>query len=146
MSGATRVGDVVRKPTQPQSETVQRLVRHVRAQGVMWAAEPLGIQSGYDLWRFIPGGVSHDDPHDGYPGVVVEEIARILRWPAQDVSLTKPLMEIGLDSLMAVELGLALETRFALDAPLTASASGRHSDPPVALRLPAALPAAIARR
>jgi glycopeptide antibiotics resistance protein len=89
MGGATRVGDVVRKPTQPQSATIQRLVRHVRAQGVTWVAEPLGIKGGFDLWRFIPGGVSHDDPHDDFPGVVVEEVARRLReW--HDATVTFP--------------------------------------------------------
>jgi hypothetical protein len=89
MGGATRVGDIVREPTQPQSATIQRLVRHVRAQGVTWAAEPLGIEGGYDLWRFIPGGVSHDDPHDDFPGVVVEEVARRLReW--HDATVTFP--------------------------------------------------------
>jgi NAD(P)-dependent dehydrogenase (short-subunit alcohol dehydrogenase family)/acyl carrier protein len=56
--------------------------------------------------------------------VLVEEIARILRLPRDDVSRTKPLAEIGLDSLMAVELTLSLETRFGLDAPLGASAGG----------------------
>ena len=53
---------------------------------------------------------------------VQDEIARILRLPREDVIGNKPLMEIGLDSLMAVELAMGLEERFALDAPLTASA------------------------
>lgn len=89
MGGATKVGDVVSKPTQPQSATVQRLVRHVRAQGVTWAAEPLGISKGHDQWRFIPGGVSHADPNDDYPGAVVEEVARRLReW--HDATVTFP--------------------------------------------------------
>ncbi len=50
--------------------------------------------------------------------IVTEELARILRLPREDVSRSKPLSEIGLDSLMAVELTLALETRLGLDAPL----------------------------
>jgi phthiocerol/phenolphthiocerol synthesis type-I polyketide synthase C len=54
---------------------------------------------------------------------IVEEIARILRLPVADVSRAKPLNEIGLDSLMAVELGLGLEERFALDARINTSAS-----------------------
>ncbi len=56
--------------------------------------------------------------------ILVEEIARILRLPRDDVSKTKPLTEIGVDSLMAVELTLSLETRFAMRAPLGSSPGG----------------------
>ena len=53
--------------------------------------------------------------------MLVEEIGRILRLPRDDVSRTKPLSEIGLDLLMAVELALSLEKRFGLTAPLGAA-------------------------
>lgn len=56
-------------------------------------------------------------------GLIVEEIARVLRLPREDVARTTPLSEIGLDSLMAVELGLGLEERFILNAPISATAS-----------------------
>jgi acyl carrier protein len=55
--------------------------------------------------------------------VIVEEIARILRLPIETLSRSKPLSEIGLDSLMAVELGVSLEERLSLEAPLSTSAS-----------------------
>jgi hypothetical protein len=63
MGGAVRVGGTVRKPAQPQSATIQRLLRHVRAQGVTWVAEPLGSdEQGRDVWSFIAGEVVHDHP------------------------------------------------------------------------------------
>ncbi|HYJ10218.1 MAG TPA: phosphotransferase [Polyangiaceae bacterium] len=63
MTGAVRVGDTVRKPSQPQSSTIQRLLRHVRDQGVTWVPEPLGAdEQGRDVWSFIAGEVVHDHP------------------------------------------------------------------------------------
>ena len=56
-------------------------------------------------------------------GLIVDEIARVLRLPRDDIARGVPLSDIGLDSLMAVELALGLESRFVLDAPLTATAS-----------------------
>jgi acyl carrier protein len=54
--------------------------------------------------------------------VIVLEIAHILRLPQETLNRTKPLAEIGLDSLMAAELGVKLEERLTLEAPLSASA------------------------
>lgn len=56
--------------------------------------------------------------------LIAAEIAHILRLPQENLSRIKPLSEIGLDSLMAAELGLSLEERLSLDAPLSASAGG----------------------
>jgi acyl carrier protein len=55
---------------------------------------------------------------------IIEQIAKVLRLPRDDVARNKPLAEIGLDSLMAVELALALEQRFGLGGPMTSLASG----------------------
>lgn len=63
-----------------------------------------------------------DDTRHKITDTIQDEIARILRLPREDVSGNRPLMEIGLDSLMAVELAMSLEERFALDAPLSTSA------------------------
>jgi phthiocerol/phenolphthiocerol synthesis type-I polyketide synthase C len=57
-------------------------------------------------------------------GVIVEEIAHILRLPQETVNKSKPLADIGVDSLMAVELAAALEDRLTLEVPLSTSASG----------------------
>ncbi len=57
-------------------------------------------------------------------GVIVEEIAHILRLPQETVNKGKSLADIGVDSLMAVELAAALEDRLTLEVPLSTSASG----------------------
>jgi phthiocerol/phenolphthiocerol synthesis type-I polyketide synthase C len=56
--------------------------------------------------------------------VIGEEVGRILRLPPGGVDPTRPLSELGMDSLMAVELRLALESRLQLELPLMALVEG----------------------
>jgi NAD(P)-dependent dehydrogenase (short-subunit alcohol dehydrogenase family)/acyl carrier protein len=56
--------------------------------------------------------------------VVAEEAANILRLPAAGIDAGRPLSEMGMDSLMAVELRLALESRLRIDLPLVSLAEG----------------------
>ncbi|HEV7994682.1 MAG TPA: SDR family NAD(P)-dependent oxidoreductase [Stellaceae bacterium] len=70
--------------------------------------------------------------------VVGEEAARILRLPADGVQPLRPLSQMGMDSLMAVELRLALESRLGIDLPLMSLAEGT-SVSSIAARLAGAL-------
>ena len=72
-------------------------------------------RAGMDL-REIARRLPPDEARREIADIVVEELARILRLPREDVSKSKPLSEIGLDSLMAVELTLALQSRLGLTA------------------------------
>ncbi len=56
--------------------------------------------------------------------VVAEEAARILRLPASGLDPLRPLSQMGMDSLMAVELRLALESRLRVDLPLVSLTEG----------------------
>jgi acyl transferase domain-containing protein/NADPH:quinone reductase-like Zn-dependent oxidoreductase/NAD(P)-dependent dehydrogenase (short-subunit alcohol dehydrogenase family)/acyl carrier protein/SAM-dependent methyltransferase len=56
--------------------------------------------------------------------VIAEEAATILRLPAGGIDPLRPLSEMGMDSLMAVELRLALESRLRVDLPLMSLAEG----------------------
>jgi len=56
--------------------------------------------------------------------IVAEEAATILRLPAGGIDPLRPLSEMGMDSLMAVELRLALEGRLRVDLPLVSLAEG----------------------
>ena len=71
----------------------------------------------------LVAGASPDEARKTIGDLIVDEIARVLRLPREDVGRSTPLAEIGLDSLMAVELALGLEQRFTLNAPLSTSAS-----------------------
>ncbi len=70
--------------------------------------------------------------------VVAEEAERILRLPAGGVDRQRPLAEQGMDSLMAIELRLAIEERLRFDLPPMSLADG-NSVAALAARL-AALP------
>lgn len=52
------------------------------------------------------------------------EIGRILRMPGDDIDRHKPLSEIGMDSLMALELRMAAESRLGVEIPLMSLANG----------------------
>jgi phthiocerol/phenolphthiocerol synthesis type-I polyketide synthase C len=69
---------------------------------------------------------------------VAEEAANILRLPVAEIDLLRPLSEMGMDSLMAVELRLALEGRLRIDLPLMSLANGT-SVASIAARLASAI-------
>ncbi|HEU5056679.1 MAG TPA: beta-ketoacyl reductase, partial [Kofleriaceae bacterium] len=53
-----------------------------------------------------------------------ELIGRILRIDARDLSPTQPLREIGIDSILAIEITLAIEERIGVSLPTTAVTGG----------------------
>jgi phthiocerol/phenolphthiocerol synthesis type-I polyketide synthase C len=54
--------------------------------------------------------------------LVKQEVGEVLRIAAEKIDARKPLQEIGLDSLMGVELMTAMEARFGVDIPVMALA------------------------
>ncbi|WP_237155125.1 type I polyketide synthase [Oryzibacter oryziterrae] len=52
------------------------------------------------------------------------EIARILRLPADEIDPARPLVDIGMDSLMAVELRMAAEQKLGVEIPILSLANG----------------------
>ncbi len=61
---------------------------------------------------------------DAISKLLAAEIARILRLPAEEVDRHRPLAELGMDSLMALELRMAAEQRLGIDIPLMSIANG----------------------
>ena len=56
--------------------------------------------------------------------LLTEEVARITKLAASRIEAGRPLVELGMDSLMAVELRLAVEQRFGVSLPVLALSEG----------------------
>ncbi len=57
-------------------------------------------------------------------GVLVEEVSAITKAPSSQIDLNRSLIDIGMDSLMALELRMSLERRFGNNLPLLSLADG----------------------
>lgn len=80
VSKVVRVGDTVRRSTGPWTPTIHRLLSHVRAKGLLWVPEPLGLdEAGREVLSFIPGDVPHEMPEWVWTEQVLTDVARALR-------------------------------------------------------------------
>ncbi|MGD9883752.1 MAG: SDR family NAD(P)-dependent oxidoreductase, partial [Reyranella sp.] len=68
--------------------------------------------------------MSPDEAAEALLEVVVEEIARVLRLPPKEVDRHRPLAEIGMDSLMMLELRTTVEAVLQIELPMMSLASG----------------------
>jgi len=65
-----------------------------------------------------------DEAIDALVDIVVEEIARVLRLPPKEIDRHRPLAEIGMDSLMMLELRNTVEESLGIDLPMMSISSG----------------------
>jgi acyl transferase domain-containing protein/NADPH:quinone reductase-like Zn-dependent oxidoreductase/acyl carrier protein len=69
-------------------------------------------------------GLSIEDAATVLLDMIVDEIARVLRLPPKEVDRHRPLAEIGMDSLMMLELRATVETTLQVDLPMMSLANG----------------------
>ncbi len=67
-------------------------------------------------------GLGHDEARARIAQSLAEEVARILRLPTATVAADRALSDFGMDSLMGLELRLAVQQRLGVDVPLAAMA------------------------
>ncbi|HMA48447.1 MAG TPA: SDR family NAD(P)-dependent oxidoreductase, partial [Magnetospirillaceae bacterium] len=92
--------------------------------GKLFAAAESGAgESGIDLAALIQGK-SEIEARAIVAGLVAQEVARILRLTADDIDVSRPLDELGMDSLMSLELRMGIEARFGVELPVVAISSG----------------------
>jgi len=81
--------------------------------------EPGATQEEVNLEELI-AEVGLDRARERVIGMLRTEIAHLLRIPEDDIDPTRPLSEMGFDSLLAVQLKLAVEDRLHLEMPVNA--------------------------
>jgi NADPH:quinone reductase-like Zn-dependent oxidoreductase/acyl carrier protein len=57
-------------------------------------------------------------------GLLAAEVARIFRLPAEEIERGRPLDELGLDSMMSLDLRMSIEKRFGVELPVVAITAG----------------------
>jgi len=62
-----------------------------------------------------------DAAHKKVMGIIVAQLARVLRFREEDISHIRPLTDMGLDSLMALELAITLEEAFDIHVSLASA-------------------------
>lgn len=77
-SGVVRVGDTVRRPAGPWTDTVDAFLAHLHEVGFPGAPRPLGRdEQGRQVLEYVDGDVG--DPDTGYPPRDLASIGRMLR-------------------------------------------------------------------
>lgn len=56
--------------------------------------------------------------------LVAVEVARIFRLPPEEIEMARPLDELGLDSMMSLDLRMSIEKRFGIELPVVAITAG----------------------
>jgi phthiocerol/phenolphthiocerol synthesis type-I polyketide synthase C len=70
-----------------------------------------------DIQRLL-AEMNDEELSDLFGEMLKQEISEILRLPTSKLDITRPLQELGLDSLMSVELVVAVEERFGIRLPV----------------------------
>ncbi len=69
-------------------------------------------------------GKSAGDARALVAGLVAAEVARIFRLPPEEIEMARPLDELGLDSMMSLDLRMSIEKRFGIELPVVAITAG----------------------
>ncbi|SIQ88396.1 Acyl transferase domain-containing protein [Acidiphilium rubrum] len=91
--------------------------------GLFTAADSISADAGLDLAGMI-AGKPDAEARALVAALVAAEVARILRLAAEDIDPARRLDELGMDSLMSIELRMGIETRFGVELPVVAINSG----------------------
>jgi len=77
------------------------------------------VEAGASLAEMV-AGKSESEAHKIVATLIVEEVAQILRLAVQDVDLDASIDSLGMDSLMALELRMSIESKHRIELPMMA--------------------------
>ena len=80
-------------------------------------------EQGDDIATLI-AGLNADEVQELVAGLLITEVGEILRLPREKLSVDKSVFDLGMDSLMGMELVLAIEERFGVRLPVMALTEG----------------------
>jgi phthiocerol/phenolphthiocerol synthesis type-I polyketide synthase C len=69
-------------------------------------------------------GCSDGEARTLVAGLLATEVARVFRVPPDEIEVTRPLDELGLDSMMSLDLRMSIEKRFGIELPVVAISAG----------------------
>ena len=69
-------------------------------------------------------GKSEGEARSLVASLVAAEVARIFRLPPDEIDLKRPLDELGLDSMMSLDLRMSIEKRFGIELSVVAIGAG----------------------
>ena len=89
----------------------------------IFAGQEAVAEAGTDLASRIAGR-TEGDARALVAGLVAAEVGRIFRLPPGDIELGRPLDELGLDSMMSLDLRMSIEKRLGIELPVTVISAG----------------------
>ncbi len=89
----------------------------------LFAGADAVVQTEADLATRIAGR-SDGEARALVASLVAADVGRIFRLPADEIELARPLDELGLDSMMSLDLRMSIEKRFGIELPVMAISAG----------------------
>jgi len=79
MNAPKRIDDRIYRKSTKSTETIHKLLKHVKNKGVNWVPEPISFNSDFEVLSFIEGKVPHDMPEWIWSQNVLSQVSRHLR-------------------------------------------------------------------
>ncbi|MEP1442334.1 MAG: type I polyketide synthase [Hyphomicrobiales bacterium] len=86
-----------------------------------------GSGESFDLAALIEGKTM-PEARAVVSGLLAKEVSAVLRAPVDDINVKRPLTDLGMDSLMGVELRMSAQQKLGVDIPLASIANGVSID------------------